>query len=205
MTLMFVRGGCVGQAKMGYYPDMGLREQAEAHFGMKVRAERDRRGWSQDELAKRLTEKGIPVYASTIAKIESEKKPRAVRLAEASAIADVFEVSLDRLLGRSVGRRQDLAYTLRALLDTAELASSQITATHAALLERAGELGSFAFPGRDSIVDRCEQAADALARASVALDQVLRLPGQDGAVHDARIGQLLEKLIDSMPLVDGDE
>ena len=67
-----------------------------------MRAERERRGWSQEELAKRLTDKGVDTYASTVAKIESEKKPRAVRLAEAAAIADLFDVSLDTLLGRQM-------------------------------------------------------------------------------------------------------
>jgi transcriptional regulator with XRE-family HTH domain len=79
---------------------MGLREQADFRFGRRVREERERRGWSQDELAKRLADKGIPVYASTIAKIESEKKPRPARLGEAAVIADLFEVPVDVLIDR---------------------------------------------------------------------------------------------------------
>lgn len=49
------------------------------------------------------------MHASTVAKIESERrKPRAVRLAEASALADLFGVSVDGLLGRAPGMPDDL-------------------------------------------------------------------------------------------------
>jgi transcriptional regulator with XRE-family HTH domain len=108
---------------LGYIPNIELREAADLYFGTRVRAERERRGWSQEELAKRLTDKGIPVYASTIAKIESEKKPRAARLGEAAGIADLFGVSLDSLLGRKPGaQRNELTYLLRALRQSAQKA-----------------------------------------------------------------------------------
>jgi transcriptional regulator with XRE-family HTH domain len=70
----------------------------ETHFRKRLKDERDRRGWSQEELAKRLGERGVAVHASTIAKIETDA--RAVRLDEAAAIADLFGLSLDTLLGR---------------------------------------------------------------------------------------------------------
>jgi transcriptional regulator with XRE-family HTH domain len=126
---------------------MGLRERTESYFGKQVRAERERRGWTQEELAKRLTAKGIDTYASTVAKIESEKKPRAVRLAEATAIADLFEVSLDSLLGRRVGLDDDIAYTLRLTEDTARRASDRIMATAMELRDRLVEVEAFEFNG----------------------------------------------------------
>jgi transcriptional regulator with XRE-family HTH domain len=92
--------GGVSQARLGYISDMGLREQVDSYFGQRVREERDRRGWSQEELAKRMTDRGIPAYASTIAKIESGRKPRPARLGEAIVIADLFEVPVSALLGR---------------------------------------------------------------------------------------------------------
>jgi transcriptional regulator with XRE-family HTH domain len=70
----------------------------ETHFRKRLKDERDRRGWSQEELAKRLGERGVAVHASTIAKIETDA--RAIRLDEAAAIADLFGLSLDTLLGR---------------------------------------------------------------------------------------------------------
>lgn len=72
----------------------------ETHFRKRLKDERDRRGWSQEELARRLGERGVAVHASTIAKIETNA--RAVRLDEAAAIAELFGLSLDALLGRKV-------------------------------------------------------------------------------------------------------
>jgi transcriptional regulator with XRE-family HTH domain len=118
------------QADLGYYPNVGLRERTDAYFGTRVRRERELRGWSQEELAKRLTDKGIPVYASTIAKIESEKKPRAPRLGEAAVIADLFDISLDALLGRRPGvENYEMASQLRLLRDTTMQSSQQVWAS----------------------------------------------------------------------------
>jgi transcriptional regulator with XRE-family HTH domain len=85
----------------------------ETHFRKRLKDERDRRGWSQEELAKRLGERGVAVHASTIAKIETNA--RAVRLDEAAAIADLFGLSLDTLLGRkAVEDDQDHAINVLA-------------------------------------------------------------------------------------------
>jgi transcriptional regulator with XRE-family HTH domain len=105
---------------------MGFRELTDSQFGKRVREERDRRGWSQGELAKRLTERGIHVHASTIAKIESEKKPRAVRLGEAVGIADLFELSVDALLDRQGPDDSTLTFALTVLLSYASGAERQI-------------------------------------------------------------------------------
>lgn len=124
---MLARLVCESQTALGYHPNVGLRERTDAYFGSRVRRERELRGWSQEELAKRLTDKGIPVYASTIAKIESEKKPRAPRLGEAAGIADLFDMSLDALLGRRPGvQTNDVTSQLRLLRDSAMQSSQQV-------------------------------------------------------------------------------
>ena len=105
---------------------MGLRELTDSQFGKRVREERERRGWSQEELAKRLTDKGILVYSSTIAKIESEKRPRAARLGEAVGIADLFELSVDALLGRQGPDDSTLTFALAVLCSYAGDAERQI-------------------------------------------------------------------------------
>jgi transcriptional regulator with XRE-family HTH domain len=92
--------GRVSQTRLGYISNMGFREQVDSYFGERVRKERDRLGWSQEELARRMTDRGIPAYASTIAKIESGRKPRPARLGEAIVIADLFEAPVSALLGR---------------------------------------------------------------------------------------------------------
>lgn len=67
---------------------------------VKAERERDRRKWSQAELSKRLQAKGLKhILPSTVAKIESGD--RAVRIDEANALADLFGVSVDGLLGRN--------------------------------------------------------------------------------------------------------
>ncbi|OBI52962.1 hypothetical protein A5706_22960 [Mycobacterium sp. E796] len=65
-----------------------------------MKAERGRRAWSQAELSDRLRAKGLEhMLPSTVAKIENGD--RAVRIDEANAVADIFGISVDELLGRS--------------------------------------------------------------------------------------------------------
>ena len=65
-----------------------------------MRRERKSRGLSLAQLAKLLQAKGIKrIYPTTIAKIEYGERP--AKLDEAIALADVFGVSLDALVGRS--------------------------------------------------------------------------------------------------------
>ena len=71
------------------------------------------------------------MHPTTIAKIESTepRKRRSVKIDEAAGMADLFEVSLDSLLGRTSGGLQsDLAYTLRLVSDTAEQSAHQVSA-----------------------------------------------------------------------------
>lgn len=158
---------------MGYNPNMGLRERTESDFGKSVRTERERRGWSQEELAKRLEAKGIEnIYASTIAKIESEKKPRAVRLAEAMAIAEVFDVSLDALLGRKTRKGNDLAYMVRSALETARQCGWQVAAIRTTLGDRFADLETLEFEGHGELAAVGMTAWKALAEAADALGQL---------------------------------
>jgi transcriptional regulator with XRE-family HTH domain len=166
---------------------MGLREQIDSHFGKQVRAERDRRGWSQEELAKRLTDKGIPTYPSTIAKIESESRPRAARLGEASAIADLFEVSLDTLLGRAVAPKRDRMYAFRALVDAAFQASWQVSSVETTLRGRVAELAALGPAGAmKTYLSRCERVCEALADVDKALNDAMHPPGSGAAQRAMR-------------------
>ena len=87
---------------------MGKQSAVETRFRERVRAERDRRRWSQADLSKRLQAKGLDhILPSTVAKIEGGD--RAVRIDEANALADLFAISVDDLLGRSPAGK-DLAW-----------------------------------------------------------------------------------------------
>jgi len=73
---------------------MAIQTAVEARFRKRVKKQRDRRGWSQADVAKMLGDKGIKgIYPTTVAKIESGE--RAVRIDEATALADLFETRLD--------------------------------------------------------------------------------------------------------------
>lgn len=119
---------------------MGSQKWVDKRFGERVKAERDHRGWSQAEMAKMLSDRGIhPMHPTTVAKIEAGD--RSVRINEAVGIADLFEVSLDSLLGHKPGtQRDELQYLLRLLRDTARQSSQQVWATMQTLREQLEEL-----------------------------------------------------------------
>lgn len=75
---------------------MGRDNRVQTHFREQLRAERERLGWSQAEMAKALSANGFPLHASAIAKIEAGD--RAVRIDEAVAIADALDVELEDML-----------------------------------------------------------------------------------------------------------
>jgi transcriptional regulator with XRE-family HTH domain len=78
----------------------GAETSVEKRLRERVSAERSRRNWSQAELSKRLRAKGLRhIIPSTVAKIETGA--RAVRAVEVNALADLFGVTVDNLLGRS--------------------------------------------------------------------------------------------------------
>lgn len=131
--------------------------------------ERRRRNWSRADFAKMLHSKGFThIYASTVAKIEYGE--RSVRIDEANAIADVFEVSVDALLGRSVAAQHDEMYVFKALLDSAQQASWQVSSIETTLRDRITELDAFDLPQMmRTFQSDCERACDALAQANDAL------------------------------------
>lgn len=106
---------------------MGRESASQAHFRKKARRGREERGWSQAEMAKRLQEKGIDsMYPTTVAKIEAGE--REVKLDEATAVADLFEMSLDELVARDSNKRRedDISFYLRELRDNARKYAGQI-------------------------------------------------------------------------------
>lgn len=75
----------------------------ERTFARRVRRERIRHGWRQEDLADRLAARGIRLHPSAIAKIERDPDDRGsgarfVRLDEAAALAAAFGLSIDVML-----------------------------------------------------------------------------------------------------------
>lgn len=71
---------------------------AEADLAERMQHEREARGWSPEQLAKRMTEAGCPISTSAIYKIESDTDRRKISLDEATAMAAAFGISLQELL-----------------------------------------------------------------------------------------------------------
>ena len=151
---------------------MASRKWTEDYFRKQLKVERERRDWKQADLAKMLSDKGIPMHWTTVAKIE--KGDRSVRIDEATAIADLFEVSVDVLLGRNVERESDLFYTLRAVQYTARQSAQQTAAIAAALADSLTDLDALEFNGREALEKEVVSAQRALRRAQAAFSNVAK-------------------------------
>lgn len=80
----------------------------ETQFIENVRLHRGTRGWSQEQLAQRLTAAGYPFRQQTVLKVENGQRP--LRLGEAIALSALFGVSIDVLSGmREETHDDDLA------------------------------------------------------------------------------------------------
>ncbi|MFL0274312.1 helix-turn-helix transcriptional regulator [Mycobacterium sp. SMC-19] len=119
---------------------MGSKKWSDSSFGKRVQGERASRGWSQAEMAKMLSDNGInPMHPTTVAKIEAGQ--RSVRINEALGIAELFETSIDSMVGHEPGtRNSELQYALRILRDTARQSSHQVFTALETLREQLEEL-----------------------------------------------------------------
>lgn len=88
----------------------------EESFGFAVGAFRVSQKMSQRDFAAKLTERGMPVDASAVSRIE--KGSRSVRLVEALTIAEVLDVDLDFLISRSKTPSQEF-HAMRRRTDVA--------------------------------------------------------------------------------------
>lgn len=163
-----VRVGCVGQPITGTFPNMGKQSSVETRFRERVKRERERRGWSQSDLAKRLSVKGIhSIYATTVAKIESGD--RAVRIDEAAALADLFDVSTDALMGRAAMAERDRLYAVK---DAAQQAAYTVGGVVNTLINVFPELDGLEFDNSEAMLAAVGRAQAALTAAVDALSDV---------------------------------
>lgn len=107
----------------------------EHRFGRKVREQRQRLDMTQEQLAQRLTELGVNLHPSAIAKIELRdvERPRAIRLDEAVAIAkalafDIGEVtSPNHELSLLFAHLSDIVEPLQDLTSRADGLAAEVT------------------------------------------------------------------------------
>lgn len=136
-----------------------------------MRQERERRQWSQADLSQRLIDKGMDtMYPSTVAKVEAGE--RTVRIEEAFALADLFDVSVDWLGGREDGLEDDAIYTLRSVLDSAQQSGMQIAGIRTTLTERFAELDGLDIKGLKDLQRQAAAVVAALQKADDGLGRI---------------------------------
>ncbi|MBN7412670.1 helix-turn-helix transcriptional regulator [Mycobacteroides abscessus] len=152
---------------------MERSERAEYLRG-KLKAERAQRNWSQADVAKLLSSNGFQTYPTTIAKIEAGD--RAVKIEEAIALADLFDITLDALTGRNYEPTGQVA-EMRALSATAEKLMPEISSARDQLANAAERLeGQRNRELFDSALDDIRDRERALSRPGAA--------AVDGALDD---------------------
>ncbi|WP_175611255.1 helix-turn-helix domain-containing protein [Mycobacterium sp. SP-6446] len=150
---------------------MGNRPANMDRFRERIFHERDRRNWSQAEVAKRLTAMGIDnMHPTTVAKIEAGD--REVKLDEAAAMADLYGLPLDTLLGRRPKGVRDLHYVLGALTDAAFTARTELYRVSKTVRDRLDDIPSD-FERHDSLAKLGRDLFAHLDAASAVLDELV--------------------------------
>lgn len=185
---------------LSYIGEMRKPEPVDVYFRKKVRSERERRRWSQLELAKKLSDLGVAMYGTTIAKIESGE--RAVRVDEAAGIADVLELPLDWMLGRpKTGPANEIRYSLRVLREKAQDTISDIGSMIEALQDWETDTYAIDFDGKDELGADLNEAARALNYVQALLVQiaVCDLPDDHPAwqIDLDQLHEALQKIVES--------
>lgn len=68
-------------------------------MALRIRQEREVRGWSYERLAEALTAIGCPIQGSAIYKVEKGTPPRRVTVDELVALSRLWAIPVGRLIG----------------------------------------------------------------------------------------------------------
>jgi transcriptional regulator with XRE-family HTH domain len=115
-----------------------MANEWEKLFGKRVQDLRVAMGWTQEELAQRMTDAGHPMHQTTVTKLEKGTRPTSV--AEVGALSTLFDVPIGALFGGEEldALRRIKASTTRIALLRAE--GQRIIAERTALQGRVDEL-----------------------------------------------------------------
>jgi transcriptional regulator with XRE-family HTH domain len=151
-------------------------QPAMDEFRKTLKAARLGKGWTQADVAKRLSDKGIDhIHTTTVAKVEAGE--RELKLDEALALADLFGLPLDSMLGRGVAPDHDLAFAVLALRDAAGGAMWQFNGIRQGFYPRLRAALAFDFEGRDFVEEQGRRFVSGLTEAEEAVTELaLRLP-----------------------------
>ncbi len=124
---------------------MARKQTPICEFRDRLRSERKRRGWSQEQLCERLAQQRTPISQSVISKMESAR--REPRPDELVAIAKVFGLTVDTMLGHKGGKDDSLDYALRSMRDTVRRSVTAIRMAANDIDAAEGEVFSYVFAG----------------------------------------------------------
>ncbi|MBA9002037.1 helix-turn-helix domain-containing protein [Thermomonospora cellulosilytica] len=161
-----------------------------------VRRHRERLGMSQTELAKRMAELDLSWHQMTVARTESGERP--LRLDEALALANIFQIPLDSLM-RPVDENIQREYEailrmVHHIEEKANAVEEKIAASHARLERTRREYEKVKMQAEEMT----RRAAQALGAAEAEFDH-LRGEYQDHVIMIQRHLSLLEDLRERYP------
>lgn len=149
---------------------MGNHPLNLTRFRERVARERTKRKWSQAEVATRLKAMGIDnMHNTTVAKIEAGE--RDIKLDEAAALAELYGISLDALLGRTSRTQRSLTYALSALLDAVFTSHTELKRNARALHDRLDDIPS-RFEGYATIAGQARKAFEYVDAAQTVLSDL---------------------------------
>jgi transcriptional regulator with XRE-family HTH domain len=143
----------------------------------RIKKLRTSRKLTQEELTKKLAAEGISIVPAQLARLE--KGTRSLRVVEAAALCNIFDVSMDTLAGVESSPEMDLRRAingLRIALDTRE-----VSATMRALAEAAEYLADVDTDGvAASLVAASERACVAGRAAEQAMRDIQATLDEEG-------------------------
>jgi transcriptional regulator with XRE-family HTH domain len=150
---------------------MGNQPLNFGHFRERITRERKRRGWSQAEVARRLTAMGIDsIYNTTVAKLESGE--REIKLDEAVALARLYNAPLDALVGLQAKTERDLDYLMDSLSDAVFISRTDLRRHAKALGDRMADIPS-EYQQRDALDGLVRDVLGHLDSAGNGLDELV--------------------------------
>ncbi len=129
--------------------DVANKERLDDEFRKRFRRARGER--SQKEIADALTAAGYPIDNIGVSRLE--RGERGVNLDLAIAAANVFDLPMDAMLGRHYGLKDDLAYALRTVKNTARRVGVEVQQLIDELDEDCAEAARYTFQGREQFDD----------------------------------------------------
>lgn len=169
---------------------MGNQQQpwmfVEDRFGRRLRVERESRAMTQADVAGILaSEHGLKLHPTAIAKMEQRdvEKPRAIRLFEAQAIADMFGITIDEMVSSPESEIDVLSREFAQLGAQADALRAQGDA----LFARMRELAPLMAVPADEVTPELQLARTRIIRAMASMHE-------EETARIAKAGSLLDEV-----------